>query len=213
MQEFQKQFLSLAIDIGAISFGDFTLKSGRKSPYFFNIGKFNSGEVLARLGESYAACIEQAKLKPDVLFGPAYKGIPLVCTTAIGLANKFNVSVSYCFNRKEVKDHGEGGQLVGAPLSGNVVIVDDVITAGTAIREAMQIIENSDATLRGIVLALDRQERGLNQQSAVSEVANKYNIPVISIINLDTIMDFVSKEIQNENLLENIKNYRSEYGV
>lgn len=213
MQEFQKQFLSLAIEIGAISFGDFTLKSGRKSPYFFNIGKFNSGEVLARLGESYAACIREAKLNPDVLFGPAYKGIPLVCATAIGLANKFNYAVSYCFNRKEIKDHGEGGQLVGAPLSGNVVIIDDVITAGTAIREAMEIIEKSDAKLSGIVLALDRQERGQNQQSAVFEVANQYHIPVISVINLDTIMEFVSKEILDDNLLKRIENYRQEYGV
>lgn len=213
MQEFQKQFLSLAIEIGAISFGDFTLKSGRKSPYFFNIGKFNSGEVLARLGESYAACIRQANLKPDVLFGPAYKGIPLVCTTAIGLANQFKQSVAYCFNRKEVKDHGEGGQLVGAPLSGNVVIVDDVITAGTAIREAMQIIAANQASIAGIVLALDRQERGQNQQSAVNEVASTYHIPVISIINLDTIMEFVSKEIRNEQLLKRIEAYRQEYGV
>lgn len=213
MEDIKKQFIEFALDAGALKFGEFTLKSGRKSPYFFNAGLFNQGEQLVQLGYYYAATLHKSKLKFDGLFGPAYKGIPLVCATAMQLAASFKKNKPYTFNRKEVKDHGEGGQLVGADLSGKIVILDDVITAGTAFREAVKIIEDHGATLAGMVIALNRQERGQGKTSAIDEIENTYGIPVYSVITLEDLIDFMKKSKIGQKHIKAIEAYRQEYGI
>ena len=213
MRDYQRDFLDFAIDRGVLRFGEFTLKSGRVSPYFFNAGLFNSGAALARLGRYYAAAITDAGLEFDVLFGPAYKGIPLVSAVAIALAEQQNRDLPWCFNRKEAKDHGEGGLIVGAPLQGRVLIVDDVITAGTAIRETMQILEAHRATPVGVVIALDRQERGQGELSAVQEVEHAYGITVTGMVTLNDLATYLTEQSKYAEYLEKIQDYRVQYGI
>src|SRR6187402_2899873 len=191
MQNYQHDFIQLAIQHQALCFGEFTLKSGRTSPYFFNAGRFQTGSALAQLGRFYAAAITAAKVDFDMVFGPAYKGIPLAATTAIALEDHFQRHLPYCYNRKEAKDHGEGGTLVGAPLQGKVLIVDDVITAGTAVREVMSIIKTAGAQPAAVLIGLNRQEKGQGQLSAIQEVEQSFGIPVVSIINLNHIIDYL----------------------
>jgi len=216
MHGFKQEFLDLTIQCGVLRFGSFTLKSGRQSPYFFNAGLFDSGQAIAGLGRAYATAIAESTLEFDMLFGPAYKGIPLVTTTAAMLAEHHQRSVPFCFNRKEVKDHGEGGQLVGRALRGRVLIVDDVITAGTAIRESIDIITQHGATPCGIVLALDRQERGRDsQRSAVMEVQDQFGLPVISILSLSDLIAGAQQGHQgiSAEALSNLIAYRQEFGA
>ncbi|MCK5717832.1 MAG: orotate phosphoribosyltransferase [Thiomargarita sp.] len=207
MYPYQEEFLTLAIEHNVLRFGDFTLKSGRKSPYFFNAGLFNTGKSLAQLGIFYAKAIQNAGISFDMIFGPAYKGIPIVSTTAIALSKYRNVP--YCFNRKEVKDHGEGGSIVGAPLTGEVLLIDDVISAGTAIGEAVEIIQAASAQLTGVVIALNRQERGKTSLSAVEEVEQKYGVPVISIVTVDDLIHFLAKIPEQQKTCAAIQAYRS----
>ncbi len=213
MQEYQKQFIQLALKCQALKFGQFTLKSGRISPYFFNAGQFQTGAALAELGRFYAAALIDSGIECDMLFGPAYKGIPLVATTAVAMATAYRRDLPYCFNRKEAKSHGEGGSLVGAPLSGRVVIVDDVITAGTAVREVLSIIAQAEAVPAAILIGLNRQERGQGALSAIQELRNSTGIPVISIINLEHIMAFLQEQGTDPDTLERISHYRQVYGV
>ncbi|MGA1741023.1 MAG: orotate phosphoribosyltransferase [Pseudohongiellaceae bacterium] len=215
MKHFQTEFLDFVTSEDILSFGEFTLKSGRKSPYFFNAGLFNSGASLAQVGRSYAAAIAESNLDFDVLFGPAYKGIPLVATTAIALSQDFGINKPFCFNRKEAKDHGEGGNIVGAPLKGRVLIIDDVITAGTAIREVMGLVEDAGAEATGVVVALDRQEKGQGELSAIQEIETDYDMPVISIINLEQILDYLSlgEGTGLEEYLQPMQAYKEAYGV
>lgn len=215
MKHFQTEFLDFVTSEDILSFGEFTLKSGRKSPYFFNAGLFNSGASLAQVGRSYAAAIAESNLDFDVLFGPAYKGIPLVATTAIALSQDFGINKPFCFNRKEAKDHGEGGNIVGAPLKGRVLIIDDVITAGTAIREVMGLVEDARAEATGVVVALDRQEKGQGELSAIQEIETDYDMPVISIINLEQILDYLSlgEGTGLEEYLQPMQAYKEAYGV
>jgi len=212
MEQYQNDFVDFMLEIGALKFGEFTLKSGRMSPYFFNAGQFNQGKHLSQLGQFYAQAIESSGIKFDVLFGPAYKGIPLAAATAIALNDSFDRSVPYSFNRKEAKDHGEGGNIVGHPLEGDILIIDDVITAGTAIREAKDIIEASGANTKGVVVALDRQEKGKGELSAIQEVEQNFGISVLSIINLSHIVDYL-KASKNEEIVSRVEFYRSQYGV
>ena len=212
MEQYQNDFLDFMLEIGALKFGEFTLKSGRVSPYFFNAGQFNQGNHLSRLGQFYAQAIEVSGIKFDVLFGPAYKGIPLAAAAAIALNDNFNRSVPYSFNRKEAKDHGEGGNIVGHPLEGDVLIIDDVITAGTAIREAKDIIRANGAKTKGVVVALDRQEKGKGELSAIQEVEQNFGISVLSIINLSHIVDYLIAN-KNEEIVSRVEIYRSQYGV
>jgi orotate phosphoribosyltransferase len=212
MEQYQKEFVDFMLETGALRFGEFTLKSGRVSPYFFNAGLFNHGEHLSKLGQFYAQAIDASGIKFDVLFGPAYKGIPLATATAIALNDNFNTSVPYSFNRKEAKDHGEGGNIVGHPLEGDILIIDDVITAGTAIREAQDIITSSGANTKGVVVALDRQEKGKGDLSAIQEVEQNFGIEVISIINLGCILDYL-KSHNDEKLISSIEDYRTLYGI
>jgi len=212
MEQYQNDFLDFMLEIGALKFGEFTLKSGRVSPYFFNAGQFNQGNHLSQLGQFYAKAIEASGIKFDVLFGPAYKGIPLAAATAIALNDSFNRSVPYSFNRKEAKDHGEGGNIVGHPLEGDILIIDDVITAGTAIREAKDIISANGAKTKGVVVALDRQERGKGELSAIQEVEQNFGIAVVSIINLSHIVDYL-KANNDKNIISRIESYRSQYGI
>ena len=215
MKDFQSRFLHFVIDHEILRFGEFTLKSGRKSPYFFNAGLFNTGGKLAFLSRCYADAILDSEVEYDVLFGPAYKGIPLAATTVVALSSGHGIDKPYCFNRKEAKDHGEGGSIVGAPLAGRALVIDDVITAGTAIREAAQIITDNGATMAGIVVAMDRQERGTGELSAIQEVERDYGVPVISIIQLDHIIGYL-EACQNGELqkhLPAVSRYREEYGV
>ncbi len=205
-------FIDLCLELGVLRFGEFKLKSGRLSPYFFNAGLFNSGRALAELGRAYADAVQGARFSFDVLFGPAYKGIPLVAATSIALADRHGRNTPWAFNRKEAKDHGEGGAIVGAPLRGRVLIVDDVITAGTAIREAVEIIHAAGAEPCGVVLALDRQERGLGALSAVQEVERNIGLPVASILKLDDLIAHLAQAGDAEQLAA-IKRYRNEYGV
>ncbi|GAB6069395.1 orotate phosphoribosyltransferase [Thiomicrorhabdus hydrogeniphila] len=200
---------------GVLKLGEFTLKSGRISPYFFNAGLFNTGGQLSQLAKGYAGAIAQSGFDFDVLFGPAYKGIPLAATTSVSLANDFNIDKPYAFNRKEAKDHGEGGNIVGHALEGNVLIIDDVITAGTAIREAMDIITANGAKPAGVVIALDRMEKGKGELSAIQEVEQEYGIPVMSIITLNDIIDYLaqSDDPQSQHYLDAMKIYRSQYGI
>ncbi|MCW8885377.1 MAG: orotate phosphoribosyltransferase [Motiliproteus sp.] len=213
MQDYQREFIQFAIDRGVLRFGEFELKSGRISPYFFNAGGFKTGEALARLGRYYAAAIENAGLAFDVMLGPAYKGIPLVTTTAVALSNDFDRDVPYVFNRKVAKDHGEGGNLVGAPLQGRVLIVDDVISAGTAIREVMTLIDNAGATPSGVVIALDRQERGTGDCSAIQQVERDYKMPVVNIIGLSDLIEYLEEQGGYQEQIEAMRKYRSVYGV
>lgn len=213
MEKYQIDFIQLCLRSQVLQFGEFTLKSGRKSPYFFNTGRFNSSAQLAEIGTCFATALQQSEIGYDLLFGPAYKGIPLVCTLALALAATYDIDVPYCFNRKEVKDHGEGGSIVGAPLSGRVCIVDDVITAGTAIRESVELIRASDATVSGVLVLLDRQERGREQLSAIGEIERDLKIPVVSVINLDNIIEYVKSDPSIGQHLPAIQQYRLEYGV
>jgi len=212
MEQYQNDFVDFMLEIGALKFGEFTLKSGRVSPYFFNVGQFNQGNHLSQLGQFYAQAIEASGIKFDVLFGPAYKGIPLVAATAIALNDSFNRSVPYSFNRKEAKDHGEGGNIVGHPLEGDILIIDDVITAGTAIREAKDIISANGAKTKGVVVALDRQEKGKGELSAIQEAEQNFGITVVSIINLSHIVDYL-KANNDKNTISRIESYRSQYGI
>ncbi len=212
MQPYQRLFIELAISHNVLSFGEFTLKSGRVSPYFFNAGKFQTGVALANLGRFYAQAIIESNIEFDVLFGPAYKGIPLATTTAVALADQHKRDIPYCFNRKEAKDHGEGGTLVGAPLSGDILIIDDVITAGTAIREVIDIIHNASAKPKAVVIGLNRQEKGTGELSAIQQVEKEFGIPVISIVTLDNIIDYL-EETESLEHVQAIKSYRSRYGT
>jgi orotate phosphoribosyltransferase len=213
MPQTKQTFIELAIRRQALKFGEFTLKSGRTSPYFFNAGFFNQGQDLALLGDCYADTLVNAHAQFDMLFGPAYKGIPLGCTTAVSLARKYNRSVPFCYNRKEAKDHGEGGHLVGAPLSGKVLIVDDVITAGTAIRESIDLINTAEATPAGVLVALDRQEKGSGELSAIQEIVKEYNLPVYAIISLDDLHHYIEGQSEMQAYLAAITAYRQKYGV
>jgi len=213
MQAYQREFISFAIERGVLRFGQFTLKSGRTSPYFFNAGLFNSGKALAQLGKFYAAAVADSGINFDVIFGPAYKGIPLAAATAIALAEQHQRDLPWCFNRKEAKDHGEGGTLVGAPLNGRVLIIDDVITAGTAIREVMQIIHGQQAQAAGVVIALNRQERGQGELSAIQEVERDYAMPVISIVSLSQVLEYLAGDNQLKQHLPAVEAYREQYGI
>jgi orotate phosphoribosyltransferase len=212
MLPYQQQFIDLAIEHNALCFGEFTLKSGRVSPYFFNAGRFQTGAALAALGNAYAAALVASSVNIDMIFGPAYKGIPLAAITAATLAEKHQQDYPFCYNRKEAKDHGEGGTLVGAPLEGNVLIIDDVITAGTAVREVIDIIQNADATPAAVLIGLNRQERGNGSQSAIQEVETLFNIPVISIVTLDDIIHYMSEKGDANNVTA-MERYRQQYGV
>jgi orotate phosphoribosyltransferase len=212
MQTYQKDFIDFVLKVGALKFGEFELKSGRTSPYFFNAGAFNTGEHLAKLGAFYAQAIEAHQLKFDVLFGPAYKGIPLATATAIALYESFDKNVAYSFNRKEAKTHGEGGDIVGHRLIDDVLIIDDVITAGTAIREAFDIIKANGANASSVIVALDRQEKGRGSSSAIQEVKAQFNIEVLSIINLSNLIDYL-KAGNDQDLITRIEDYRDKYGV
>ncbi len=213
MKQYQKDFIEFAIEKQVLKFGEFTLKSGRTSPYFFNAGLFNTGRDLARLGRFYANALMDAGIEFDVLFGPAYKGIPIATTTAVALADHHDKDVPYCFNRKEKKAHGEGGTLVGSPLEGNIMLVDDVITAGTAIRESMTIIQQQGASLSGVLIALDRQEKGKAELSAIQEVERDFATKVISIVKLADLITYLEARGDMAEHLEAVKTYRRNYGV
>lgn len=213
MRDYQREFIQFALDHDVLRFGDFTLKSGRQSPYFFNTGLFNSGRALARLGEFYARAIEANGIEFDLLFGPAYKGIPLGSAIAIAFANHHERDVPVCFNRKEVKDHGEGGQTLGAPLSGRALIVDDVISAGTSVNESMAIISAAGAAAAGVIIALDRQERGQDNRSAVDDIRARHGIRVFSIVTLVDILEFLGETGGRGAELAAIARYRENYGA
>ncbi len=213
MKAYQREFIEFALEKQVLKFGEFTLKSGRKSPYFFNAGLFNSGRDLAKLGRYYAAALVDSGIAYDVLFGPAYKGIPIASATAVQLAELHDQDVPWCFNRKEAKDHGEGGNLVGCPLKGRIMLVDDVIPAGTAIRESMDLIQANGAELAGVLIALDRQEKGKGELSAIQEVQRDYNAPVIAIITLGDLIRYLETQPEMTEHLEKVKAYRASYGV
>ncbi len=214
MTHYTHDFLRLAMQLGVLRFGEFTLKSGRTSPYFFNAGLFNSGSALAQLGGFYAQALVDSELEFDMLFGPAYKGIPLAAVTAAALYNDHGIDVPYAFDRKEVKDHGEGGKIVGAPLEGRVVIVDDVITAGTAIGEAIRTIDAAGAKACGALIALDRQERGKGELSAIQEVTQKYELNVVSLVRLEDLINFIREhgDPELDAYLDALQQYRDRYG-
>ncbi|MGM7905652.1 orotate phosphoribosyltransferase [Yersinia enterocolitica] len=213
MKAYQREFIEFALNKQVLKFGEFTLKSGRISPYFFNAGLFNTGLDLAKLGRFYAAALMDCGVEFDLLFGPAYKGIPIATTTAVALAEHHNRDVPYCFNRKEAKDHGEGGSLVGSPLQGRVMLVDDVITAGTAIRESMEIINAQGAALAGVIISLDRQERGRGEISAIQEVERDYHCKVIAIVTLNDVISYLEEKPEMANHLTAVRHYREQYGV
>ncbi len=213
MQAYKREFIDLALELGVLRFGEFTLKSGRVSPYFFNAGLFNTGYAAARLGRYYAAAIADSHIEFDMLFGPAYKGIPLVALAAAALAEHQDIDVPFTFNRKEEKAHGEGGSIIGAPLGGRVLIVDDVITAGTAVREAYRIISGAGAEIAGLAISLDRQERGQGALSAVQELRQALGIPVISIIKLNDLIDILEESSEYAAFLEPVVAYRKKFGV
>ena len=213
MLDYQKDFIRYALDCGVLKFGEFQLKSGRISPYFFNTGLFNTGAKLGKLGEFYAQALIHSKLAIDVLYGPAYKGIPLVSATSIAYANLTRRDIPFAFNRKETKDHGEGGVIVGTPLHGNVLILDDVITAGTSVRESVEIINANGAVPAGVLIALDRQEKGQSEISATQEVSRRFSMPVCSIISLADIIEFLELDSRNRNQLDQVKEYQCLYGI
>lgn len=212
MRDLKAQFIQFALQHNALQFGEFTLKSGRISPYFFNAGLFNTSESLAQLGEFYAKTLQHAAIDFDMLFGPAYKGISLACATGIASYQLYQRTIPLCFNRKEVKDHGEGGQLIGAPLEGRVLMIDDVITAGTAFRETQSLIEAHHAQLAGVIIALDRQERGQGTTSAIHEIENQYHIPVISIIQLADLIDYLGDSPELNAYQDTLSAYQQAYG-
>ena len=213
MKAYQREFIEFALEKEVLKFGEFTLKSGRKSPYFFNAGLFNTGRDLARLGRFYAAALADSGIEFDVLFGPAYKGIPIATTTAGALADHHDVDTPYCFNRKESKNHGEGGNLVGSELEGRIMLVDDVITAGTAIRESMEIIQANGADLAGVLVAIDRQEKGKGELSAIQEVERDFGCAIISIVSLTDLVTFLEEKGTDAAHLESVKAYRAQYGI
>jgi len=213
MQAYKKEFIDLSLELGVLRFGKFTLKSGRVSPYFFNAGLFNTGYAAARLGRYYAAAIAESGIKFDMLFGPAYKGIPLAALSAASLAEHQDLDVPFAFNRKEAKAHGEGGNIIGAPLEGRVLIVDDVITAGTAVRDACQLISSSGADVAGLAISLDRQERGQGALSAVQELKQSLGIPVASIIRLNDLIATLEELSEYEKFLNPVVAYRKKYGI
>ena len=213
MEQYKRDFIEFALNRNVLKFGEFTLKSGRKSPYFFNAGLFNTGADLARLGEFYAAAIASNAVLFDVVFGPAYKGIPIGTTVSVALFNRYGVDKPVCFNRKETKDHGEGGNLIGSPLQGKILLVDDVITAGTAIRESMELIDANNAELAAVLIALNRKERGKGELSAIQEVERDYQCHVLSIIDLDDLMQFIKQDPRYTAHLPAMRAYRAEFGV
>ncbi|MGD8108594.1 orotate phosphoribosyltransferase [Pantoea sp. FN0302] len=213
MKAWQREFIEFALNKQVLKFGEFTLKSGRKSPYFFNAGLFNTGRDLALLGRFYAQALVDSGVDFDLLFGPAYKGIPIATTTAVALADHHQRDVPYCFNRKEAKDHGEGGTLVGSPLQGRVMLVDDVITAGTAIRESMEIIATNGASLAGVLISLDRQERGRGEISAIQEVERDYQCHVTAIITLSDLIEYLEEKPEMADHLAAVRSYRQTYGI
>jgi len=213
MQPFKHEFLELSLELGILRFGEFTLKSGRVSPYFFNAGLFNTGYAAAKLGRYYSAAISDSEIEFDMLFGPAYKGIPLVTLSASALAEHWDVDVPYAFNRKEAKAHGEGGSIVGAPLSGKVLIVDDVVTAGTAVRDAVDIIKAAGAEVAGLVISLDRQEVGQGKNSAIQEIEQTQGFSVVSILQLDDLIDMLEDSTEYGEFLTPVLEYRKKYGV
>ncbi|UJF19271.1 orotate phosphoribosyltransferase [Vibrio sp. SS-MA-C1-2] len=213
MKTYQREFIEFALEKQVLKFGEFTLKSGRISPYFFNAGLFNTGRDLARLGRFYAEALVDANIDYDLLFGPAYKGIPIATTTAVALSEHHDIDLPYCFNRKEAKNHGEGGNLVGSELTGKVMLVDDVITAGTAIRESMEIIAANDADLAGVLISLDRQERGKGELSAIQEVERDFGCKVISIVTLNDLIAYLEERGDMADSLASVTAYRAEYGV
>jgi len=212
MTDLQNRFLELSLERKVLRFGKFTLKSGRNSPYFFNAGLFNTGSALASLGQHYAEAIVNSGIEFDVLFGPAYKGIPLASVTAAALYENHNIDTLYAFNRKEIKTHGEGGQIIGAALKGRILVIDDVITAGTAIREAAEIISAHGAKMAGILIALDRQERGQGKRSAVQEVKDEFSVPVISIASVSDLMALLDKQGKQE-ILKTMQDYQTQFGI
>jgi len=213
MKAYQREFIEFALNKQVLRFGEFTLKSGRTSPYFFNAGLFNTGGDLARLGRFYASALVDSKIDFDLLFGPAYKGIPIATTTAVALSDHHDKDMPYCFNRKEAKKHGEGGSLVGSPLAGKVMLVDDVITAGTAIRESMEIIKAHNADLSGVLIALDRQEKGNGELSAIQEVERDFGTQVISIVTLTDLIAYLEEQPDMAESLASIKQYQADYGI
>ncbi|BBF12236.1 orotate phosphoribosyltransferase [Haemophilus influenzae] len=213
MEQYKRDFIEFALSRNVLKFGEFTLKSGRRSPYFFNAGLFNTGADLARLGEFYAAAIQASAVDFDVVFGPAYKGIPIGTSVSVALFNRYGIDKPVCFNRKEVKDHGEGGNLIGSPLQGKILLVDDVITAGTAIRESMELISANQAELAAVLIALNRKERGKGELSAIQEVERDYQCQVLSIIDLDDLMQFIEQDPRYSSHLPEMRAYRAEFGV
>jgi orotate phosphoribosyltransferase len=217
MKDYQREFIEFALTKQVLRFGEFTLKSGRTSPYFFNAGLFNTGGDLARLGRFYAQALADSNIEFDLLFGPAYKGIPIATTTAVALADHHDMDIPYCFNRKEAKTHGEGGSLVGSPLQGKIMLVDDVITAGTAIRESMEIIKAHGAELSGVLIALDRQEKGQGELSAIQEVERDFGTQVIAIVTLADVVTYLEEKISSQpelaKSLSSINKYRDSYGI
>ncbi|PMG28862.1 orotate phosphoribosyltransferase [Shewanella sp. 10N.286.52.C2] len=213
MKAYQREFIEFALERQVLRFGEFTLKSGRTSPYFFNAGLFNTGRDLARLGRFYAAALVDSGIDYDLVFGPAYKGIPIATTTVVALCDHHDKDVPYCFNRKEAKTHGEGGSLVGSELAGKVMLVDDVITAGTAIRESMEIIAAHDASLAGVLIALDRQEKGKGELSAIQEVERDFGCDIVSIVKLSDLISYLSEKPGMEKELASVSAYREQYGI
>lgn len=213
MQEYQRKFIELALSKGVLKFGSFVLKSGRTSPYFFNAGGFNTGEDLATLGSCYAHSLVDAGISFDVLFGPAYKGIPLACATAMALSSEHNRNVPWCFNRKEKKDHGEGGNLVGAPLKGDILLVDDVITAGTAIRESEALIKENGAHFKAAIIALNRMEKGKGEKSAIAEAEEQIGIKIISIVTFDDLLKYIENDDKLKEHIPAMLEYRKQYGA
>ena len=213
MHDYQRDFIELTLQRDVLRFGEFTLKSGRQSPYFFNMGRIDSGAALARLGRAYASALANSGVQVDMLFGPAYKGIPLAAATAIALADQHGRDIPWAYNRKEAKDHGEGGTLVGAPLQGRVLIVDDVMTAGTAVRESLALIRAQGATPAGVLIALDRQERGQSERSAAQEVTAEFGIPVIAITSLADVMAYAGERPDLADQYLRLQAYRDRYGV
>ena len=213
MKTYKRNFLELAMKLGVLKFGEFTLKSGRKSPYFFNAGLFNTGQSVADLGQYYANTIVDSGIEFDMIFGPAYKGIPLATISAAALAEHHQINKPFSYNRKESKQHGEGGVIVGAPLNGKILIIDDVITAGTAVKEAFNLIENSNAKIAGLIISLDRQEIGVSGKSAIQELEDNLNIPVVSIAKLDDLIELIKISDDLQVHLSSIIKYQEQFGI